>query len=163
MHPPQWGTVCANPKPCKIPLFLNSPIHQAKTNISVPGRGQTPHGTGSAIGFGGWTLESKVALLVTPQNAKTAIMQSWHTVLPWLLFLNYAASATDNTQSSFTGAEIRRQWEVSSNAKISERSRLWPLSVHQVLEKSRSSVSHRHFSCATVQSGRSQAFWLVTP
>lgn len=98
--------------------FLNSPIHQAKTNILVLGWGQTPHGTGSAISFGGWTLEGKVALLVTPQNAKTAIMQSWHMVLPWVLFLNYAASTTGNTQSSFTGAEIRRQWEVSSNAKI---------------------------------------------
>lgn len=54
--------------------LLNSPIHQAKTNISVPGWGPTSHGTGSAISFGGWTLEGKVALLVTPQNAKTAIM-----------------------------------------------------------------------------------------
>lgn len=65
--------------PCKLQTSqesasLDSPIHQAKSNISVPGWGQTSHGTGSAISFGGWPLEGKVALLVTPQNAKTAIM-----------------------------------------------------------------------------------------
>lgn len=97
--------------------FLNSPIHQAETNISVLGWGLTSHRTSSPISFGGWTLEGKVALLVTPQNAKAAIMQSWHMVLPWVLFLNYASSATGSTQSSFTGAEIRVQWEVSQIQK----------------------------------------------
>lgn len=66
--------------------FLNSVIHQVKTNISVPGWGQTPHWTDSPLGLGGWPLEGKVALLVTPQNAKTAIIQSRNKALPWVYF-----------------------------------------------------------------------------
>lgn len=93
------------------------PIHQAKPNISVPGWGLTSHGMGSPNSLEGWTLEGKVALLVTPQNAKAAIMQSgiWccHECYFYILLL-----WTGNTQSSFTRAEIRLQWEVSSNAKL---------------------------------------------
>lgn len=115
---PQWDTVCANCTPFKIPLSLTAQSIRLKPTFQCLVEGKTQHKTGRPICFGRWTLEGKVALLVTPQNAKTTIMQSWHTVLPWMLFWNYAASATGNTQSSFTGAEIRLQWEVSSDAKI---------------------------------------------
>lgn len=65
-----------------------------------------------------YQLRRAKRLLVTPQNTKTTIMQSWLIVLPWVLFLSYAALLTGNTQSSFTGAEIRLKWKVSSSSTI---------------------------------------------
>lgn len=98
--------------------LLNSSIRQAKTSLSVPGWGLTSRGTASPISLGCWSAEGEVALLVTPQNAKAVIIQSWHMVLPGVLFLSYAPSTSGNTQSSSTAEETRLQWEVSSDAKI---------------------------------------------
>lgn len=105
---------CLHKLQLQIPLSLTGQSIRLKPTFQCLVEAQ--HRTGSLICCGGRTLEGKVALLVTPQNVKTTIMQSWYMVMPWVLFWNYAA--TGNTQSSFTGAEIRLQWKSSSNAEI---------------------------------------------
>lgn len=111
----------------QIPLSLTAQSIRLKPTFQCLVEGKTRHGAGSPICFGGRTLEDKVAMLVTPQNAKTTIMQSWYLGVPWVLFWNYAASAPGNTQSWFTGAEIRLQWKGSSNAKIIALRYIWDI------------------------------------